>query len=74
MNFHFSVNYPFNTKLDTELVAKVASSMLAKNAEAPKFMVSEFNSCRLKGVLPSFNQYVSLQHRKLELQLGHPEK
>ena len=26
------MNYPYNTKLDTELVAEVASSMLAKNA------------------------------------------
>eukprot|EP00064_Thunnus_orientalis_P002549 superscaffoldBa00000191_g2556 len=53
-----------DTKVAVELVAKSTSSMLTKYPKALVFIVGNFNSCRLDGVLPSSYQYVDAPTRK----------
>lgn len=49
---------PFHAKAaGSELVACTVGDMQGKYPKAPVFIMGDFNSRRLNGVLPSFHQY-----------------
>ena len=58
-----------NVTAAAELVASTVISMQAKYPDAPVFITGDFNSCRLGGSLPSFQQYVDIPRRKNTLDL-----
>lgn len=56
-----------------ELVASTVTNMQVKYLNALVFIMGDFNSCRLGGLLPSFQQYVDIPARRkntLDLCMG----
>lgn len=47
-----------------EVVTSNANALSAKYPDAPLFILGDFNTCRLEGVLPSFQQFVEVPTRR----------
>eukprot|EP00745_Piridium_sociabile_P022796 TRINITY_DN35541_c0_g1_i7.p1 TRINITY_DN35541_c0_g1~~TRINITY_DN35541_c0_g1_i7.p1 ORF type:complete len:265 (+),score=37.09 TRINITY_DN35541_c0_g1_i7:293-1087(+) len=48
-----------DTKIAANTIADVMHGLSSSSPDSPSFIVGDFNKCRLEGVLPNYQQYVS---------------